>query len=66
MEQIEAKCLLCSKVYQLFEDDKDFKKVTEKKAADPSKPGTFICDRCANKVRYESDDKKKYSKPSSN
>ncbi|MEQ8201188.1 MAG: DUF2197 domain-containing protein [Syntrophomonadaceae bacterium] len=66
MEQVEAKCMLCGKVYQLGEDDKDFKKVAEKKAADPSKPGTFICDLCANKIRYESDDKKKHPKPSSN
>lgn len=61
MEQANAKCLLCGKVYVLFEDDKDFKKVS-----DPDKPGTYICDLCSNRVRYESDDKKKNPKPQSN
>lgn len=61
MEYVEAKCMLCGKVYQLGEDNKDYKK-----AADPEKPGSYICDICANRVRYESDDKKKNPKPSSN
>jgi Uncharacterized protein conserved in bacteria (DUF2197). len=61
MEQANAKCLLCGKVYALFEDDKDFKKVS-----DPDKPSTYICDLCSNRVRYESDDKKKHPKPQSN
>ncbi len=61
MEQVNVKCLLCGKVYVLLEDDKDFKKVS-----DPDKPGTYICDLCSNRVRYESDDKKKNPKPHSN
>jgi uncharacterized protein YlaI len=61
MEQVNAKCLLCGKEYVLMEDNKDFKKVN-----DPDKPGTYICDLCANRVRYESDDKKKNPKPQSN
>jgi len=61
MEQVDAKCMLCGKTYQLGEDDKDFKKMSNL-----DKPGTFICDLCANRVRYESDDKKKSPKPTSN
>jgi uncharacterized protein YlaI len=61
MEHVDARCMMCGKTYQLFEDDKNFKKV-----ADKDKPGTFICDLCANRVRFESDDKKKAPKPSSN
>lgn len=61
MEYVDAKCMLCGKIYQLGEDNKDFKKM-----ADPDKPGNYICDVCANRVRYESDDKKKNPKPSSN
>ncbi|MEA4925351.1 MAG: DUF2197 domain-containing protein [Syntrophomonadaceae bacterium] len=61
MEQVNAKCLLCGKVYVLLEDDRDFKKVS-----DPDKPGTYICDLCSNRVRYESDEKKKNLKPHSN
>lgn len=61
MEHVDAKCLMCGKTYQLFEDDKNFKKVSEK-----DNPGTFICDLCANRVRFESDDKKKNPKPQNN
>jgi len=61
MESVAAKCMLCGKTYDLFEDNKDFKKMS-----DPNKPGTYICDLCANRVRYESDDKKKNPKPQSN
>ena len=61
MGNIDAKCLLCGKVYSLEEDHKDYKKVS-----DLDKPGTFICDNCSNRVRYESDEKKKNPKPQSN
>jgi uncharacterized protein YlaI len=61
MEYVDAKCMLCGKTYSLFEGNKDFKKMS-----DPNKPGTYICDLCANRVRYESDDKKKNPKPQSN
>ena len=60
MEQVEAKCMLCGKVYQLGEEDKDYKKMS-----DPSKPGTYICDLCANRVRHESDEQRKPHKPQS-
>lgn len=58
---VEAKCLLCGKSYQLGEEDKNFKKMSNKDL-----PGTFICDLCSNRVRYEADDKKKNPKPISN
>ncbi len=61
MKWVDAKCMLCGKVYELGEEDINFKKM-----ADPDKPGTYVCDRCANKVRYESDDKMKHPKPTSN
>ena len=61
MVYLEAKCLLCGKSYQLGEDDKNFKKLSNK-----DQPGTFICEFCSNRVRYESDDKKKNPKPISN
>jgi uncharacterized protein YlaI len=57
MEHVESKCLLCGKNYQLG-DNKDFKKISNK-----DKPGIFICDFCANRVRYEADEKKKNPKP---
>lgn len=61
VEYVAAKCMLCGKTYQLGEGDKDYKKMT-----DPDKPGTFICDVCSNRVRYESDDKRKNPRPTSN
>lgn len=61
MENVAARCMLCGKNYQLGEDDKDFKKMSNKE-----KPGTYICDLCANRVRYEADDKRKSPKPTSN
>jgi uncharacterized protein YlaI len=61
MEQVNAKCMMCGKSYVLAEDNKDFKKMS-----DPNKPGTYICDLCENRVRYESEDKKKSPKPQSN
>jgi uncharacterized protein YlaI len=61
MEHVDAKCLMCGKTYIVAEDHKDFKKVSDKE-----KPGTYICDICANRVRYEADDKKKTPKPQNN
>jgi uncharacterized protein YlaI len=61
MEYVEAKCMMCGKIYSLGEDNKDFKKISDKE-----KPGTYICDLCANRVRYESEDKKKSPKPQNN
>lgn len=56
---ISARCLLCSKTYQVEEDHKDFKKL-----ADQGKEvATFICDICAYRVRHESDEKNKPQKP---
>jgi len=61
MEHVNAKCMMCGKSYVLGEDNKDFKKLSDK-----DKPGTYICDLCANRVRYEADDKKKNPKPQNN
>ena len=58
MEHVESKCMLCGKNYQLGEDNKDFKKMSNK-----DKPGIFICDLCANRVRYEADEKRKNPRP---
>jgi len=59
MELITARCLMCGKTYQLGEENKDFKKLSEKKVSEAS----FICDLCSNKVRYESDEQRKQKKP---
>ncbi len=59
MEFINARCLMCGKTYQLDEEFKDFKKLSDKKVAEAS----FICDLCNNKVRYESDEQRKPKKP---
>ena len=53
--------MMCGKNYQLEEDNKDYKKMSDKE-----KPGTYICDFCSNRVRYESDDKRKSPRPQSN
>ncbi|HBQ87579.1 MAG TPA: DUF2197 domain-containing protein [Syntrophomonas sp.] len=59
MKSIAARCLMCGKTYQLDEDYKDFKKLSEQ-----TQPViTFICDFCSNRVRYESDEKNKERKP---
>ena len=59
MELINARCLMCGKSYQLDEEYKDFKKLSDKKVAEVS----FICDLCNNKVRYEADEQRKPKKP---
>lgn len=61
MEFLTARCLMCGKTYQLNEENKDFKKLSEKKLPEL----TFICDMCGNKVRYESDEQRKPKKPAS-
>ena len=58
MSGIAAKCLMCGKDYEVMEDHSDYKKLVEQK----QEIATFICDLCNNKVRYESDDKKKNPK----
>jgi len=62
MELINARCLMCGKSYQLDEENKDFKKLSEKNLPEVS----FICERCSNKVRFESDEQRKPKKPVSN
>lgn len=59
MKQIAARCLLCGKTYDVEEGHGDFKKLKEQ----PKETPTFICDYCRNKVRYESDEKRKEKKP---
>ncbi|HEX3011387.1 MAG TPA: DUF2197 domain-containing protein [Syntrophomonadaceae bacterium] len=59
MKQIAARCLMCGKTYNLDEDYKDFKKLSEKTETVVS----FICDVCSNRVRYEADEKNKEKKP---
>jgi uncharacterized protein YlaI len=49
---------MCGKVYELGEDYKDFKKLSEKTETVVS----FICDLCSNRVRYEADEKKREKK----
>lgn len=58
MKFVTARCLLCGKSYDVSEDHKDFKKLTE-----PKQTISFICDICSNRVRYESDEKQKEKKP---
>jgi uncharacterized protein YlaI len=50
---------MCGKVYELGEDYKDFKKLSEKTETVVS----FICDLCSNRVRYEADEKNREKKP---
>lgn len=59
MEFVVARCLMCGKSYQLDEDYKDFKKLSEK----PEATVSFICDLCNNRIRYEADEKNKEKKP---
>lgn len=58
MSSIEARCLMCGKVYAVADDHKDYKKMEGQGDA-----ATFICDLCTNKVRHESDEQKKPKKP---
>ncbi len=60
MKQIVARCLLCGKVYDVEEGHRDFKKLSEKQVKEMP---TFVCDYCSNRVRYESDEKRKEKKP---
>lgn len=62
MESINARCLMCGKSYQLNEEYKDYKKLSEKKVPEVS----FICEFCSNKVRFEADEQRKPKKPVSN
>ncbi len=59
MKYISARCLLCGKTYDVTEDHQDYKKIKEKQDKAP----TFICDLCSNRVRNESDEKRKPKKP---
>jgi uncharacterized protein YlaI len=59
MKTLAARCLMCGKSFQLDEENKDFKKFSEKNLPEVS----FICDLCGNKVRYESDEQRKPKKP---
>ncbi|CFX78320.1 Protein of unknown function DUF2197 [Syntrophomonas zehnderi OL-4] len=61
MKSLNARCIMCGKSYQLNEDHKDYKNLSEKNVS----TATFICDRCSNKVRYEADEQRKPIKPSS-
>jgi uncharacterized protein YlaI len=49
---------MCGKSYEVAEDHKDYKKLAEE-----NKTISFICDVCSNRVRYESDEKRKEKKP---
>ncbi|MBC7076293.1 MAG: DUF2197 domain-containing protein [Syntrophomonadaceae bacterium] len=57
MDFVVARCLLCGKNHDVYEDHKDYKKLAEQKSP------TFICDFCSNRVRRESDEKNKPKKP---
>lgn len=59
MKTLSARCLMCGKSYQLDEENKDFKKLSEKNLPE----ATFVCELCSNKVRYESDEQRKTKKP---
>ncbi len=56
--EINARCLMCGKTYEVPGDHKDYKKLAEQKT-DP----TFICDQCNYRVRHEADEQKKPKKP---
>ncbi len=58
MSTINASCLMCGKKYEIMEDHQEFKKLVEQAKELP----TFVCDLCNNKVRFESEDKKKMPK----
>lgn len=58
MGSIDAKCLLCGKVYAVAEDHKDYPKLQVQE-----KSPTFICDLCSYRVRHESDEQTKPQKP---
>jgi uncharacterized protein YlaI len=58
LPNISARCILCGKTHTIGEDHKEFRKLAEK-----GDKATFICDICNNRVRFESEDKKKEKKP---
>ncbi|MEN6351149.1 MAG: DUF2197 domain-containing protein [Syntrophomonas sp.] len=58
MSFISARCLMCGKTYDVDEEHKEYKKL-----ASQEKSPTFICDFCSNRVRHESDEKRKDKKP---
>jgi len=58
VSSINARCLMCGKVYAVSEDHKEYKKMESQGAS-----ASFICDLCTNKVRHESDEQKKPKKP---
>ncbi|NLB87878.1 MAG: DUF2197 domain-containing protein [Syntrophomonadaceae bacterium] len=57
MSEVRATCLMCGKSYMLGEDHKDYKKIASNTSS------TYICDRCSHKVRYETEEQNKPSKP---
>lgn len=58
MEHLSARCLMCGKTYELSQDHKDFKKMSENPAT-----ATFICEFCSKRIRHEADEKNKERKP---
>jgi uncharacterized protein YlaI len=61
MNSVVARCLLCGKTYEVNQEHKDFKKLSDKSSV--QNEVTFVCDLCNNRVRYESDEKQKAKKP---
>ncbi|HHW61155.1 MAG TPA: DUF2197 domain-containing protein [Syntrophomonadaceae bacterium] len=57
MNFIEARCLMCGKVYQIAQDRQEFRKLDKQNST------TFICHLCSNKVRYEAEERDKPKKP---
>lgn len=57
MNQVQARCIMCGKTYNVAEDHKDYPKLVQAKDA------VFVCDLCNYKVRYDSEEEQKPKKP---
>ncbi len=62
MGAINARCLMCGKIYVIDEEHQEYKKLAEKQA-EKQKEAAFICDLCNKRVRREADEDRKPKKP---
>lgn len=52
---------MCGKTQEVLSDHPNFKKLS-----DPEKPAAYVCDICNYKIRHESEEARKPTRPTSN
>ncbi|MDO4540861.1 MAG: DUF2197 domain-containing protein [Syntrophomonadaceae bacterium] len=61
MSGLQLRCIMCGKTQEVLSDHPNFKKLS-----DPEKPAAYVCDICNYKIRHESEEARKPTRPTSN